>query len=566
MIVDLFAGPGGWSEGLRLLGLADIGFEWDEAACATRAAAGHRTIRADVAAYPTGPFAGRVVGLIASPPCQLFSTAGQKHGRSAIELIAAGMRDLAAGRDTREQVRSEAAAAIGAAMREEAETAVELQQIDDDLERLAYNACLVLEPARWAFDLEPEWIALEQVPAVLPLWGVLAGLLRERGYRAGCWVLNAADYGVPQTRRRAILMAHRTRPVAAPEPTHAERPVASLFGPELQPWVSMADALGWIPGDVQTNQRTTSETASGYYERDTDRPSPTVTSKVDLWRRGVVRSSTRKADRGNPGIDGIRERSYHPVDQPAPTLTGKARSWELQPGQWQAGTSRRRHSMHEPAPTLAFGNDFTNWRWFEQPDASSEPACEECGCPEWMHDAGGYCAGPCGGECTDGGRRLPNSAYDDEGTVLNTGRDWQPGGTRADAQQIAADRPAPAVSSQADAWEWQPVERNDQSGILEDPTWPGHRPATTIMSRPLVTDPGTIGNRFNGSERTRNDGYRITIEEASVLQSIHPRYPWQGSRTKQFEQVGNMVPPLLAAHIVHPLHDDDRRDDATRSA
>ncbi|MDX3358064.1 hypothetical protein PV703_33215 [Streptomyces sp. ME01-24h] len=31
LIADLFAGPGGWSEGARMLGLADVGLEWDEA-------------------------------------------------------------------------------------------------------------------------------------------------------------------------------------------------------------------------------------------------------------------------------------------------------------------------------------------------------------------------------------------------------------------------------------------------------------------------------------------------------------------------------------------------------
>ena len=68
-ILDLFAGPGGWSEGLRALGLRDIGIEWDEAACATRKAAGHLTIRADVANYPTEPFIGKVTGLIAFRDC-----------------------------------------------------------------------------------------------------------------------------------------------------------------------------------------------------------------------------------------------------------------------------------------------------------------------------------------------------------------------------------------------------------------------------------------------------------------------------------------------------------------
>ena len=29
MILDLFAGAGGWGEGLRLLGCSDVGIEWD---------------------------------------------------------------------------------------------------------------------------------------------------------------------------------------------------------------------------------------------------------------------------------------------------------------------------------------------------------------------------------------------------------------------------------------------------------------------------------------------------------------------------------------------------------
>jgi DNA (cytosine-5)-methyltransferase 1 len=91
MILDLFAGPGGWSEGLRSLGMDEIGLEWDESACRTRSAAGHRTIRCDVAAYPVEPFVGRVRGLIASPPCQAFSMAGKGGGRDEIARVHAAV-------------------------------------------------------------------------------------------------------------------------------------------------------------------------------------------------------------------------------------------------------------------------------------------------------------------------------------------------------------------------------------------------------------------------------------------------------------------------------------------
>lgn len=59
-----------WSEGARMVGLSEVGLEWDHAACMTAVAAGHPRIRCDVAAYPTAPFVGKVAGLIASPPCQ----------------------------------------------------------------------------------------------------------------------------------------------------------------------------------------------------------------------------------------------------------------------------------------------------------------------------------------------------------------------------------------------------------------------------------------------------------------------------------------------------------------
>ena len=204
-----YAGPGGTCEGLRMVGLGDrtVGIEWDAAACATRAAAGHLTIRADLATYRPHHAPGSVEGYWASPPCQTFSTAGKGDGRDQLDAL--GLAIL--GEDW--------AAADG---------------FDSRTRH-------VLDAARTAVELHPEWIGMEQVPAVLPLWRALAHVLERHGYSTWAGVLCAADYGVPQTRRRAILMASRVRCVQPPTPTHAETP--GLFGEA--PWVSMADALGW---------------------------------------------------------------------------------------------------------------------------------------------------------------------------------------------------------------------------------------------------------------------------------------------------------------------------------
>lgn len=184
MILDLFAGPGGWDEGLRMVGRTDvIGVEWDEDACATATAAGHERICADVAASAPENYDG-ATGLIASPPCPSFSAAGNHKG------------------------------------------------LDDP------RGLLTNEPIRWALALRPDWIAWEQVPAVLLVWQQHAATLRGAGYSAWAEVIDAADYGAPQIRRRAVMVARRKGSglVDLPIKTH---------GGFTAPHVTMSQALGW---------------------------------------------------------------------------------------------------------------------------------------------------------------------------------------------------------------------------------------------------------------------------------------------------------------------------------
>ena len=178
LVIDLFAGPGGWSVPLQHFGIRDVGLEWDEWACRTRAAAGLLTIRTDVAMYPAGIFAGRTRGFIASPPCQAWSMAGKRLGLVDQPLVHQAVADLAAGRDTREKL-------LGACRDE--------------------RSLLAAEPMRYLRALasagEPDWVAMEEVPDVLPLWKQYAAILRSWGFSAWTGILNSADYGVPQTRK-----------------------------------------------------------------------------------------------------------------------------------------------------------------------------------------------------------------------------------------------------------------------------------------------------------------------------------------------------------------------------
>lgn len=47
-----------------------------------------------------------------------------------------------------------------------------------------------------------------------------------------------------------------------------------------------------------------------------------------------------------------------------------------------------------------------------------------------------------------------------------------------------------------------------------------------------------------------SDGLRLTAAESGALQGFPRAYPWQGSRTAQFQQVGDVVSPLTGAAIL----------------
>lgn len=223
-IIELFAGAGGWSQGLKSIGRTDaVGVEWDVVACETARAAGHARVQADVAAldpvrFAIGHGASAPEGLICSPPCTGFSLAGKGLGRGDTPAILAALPEVAAAPHRR----------IGFAGADP-------------------RSALVLEPLRWALALRPEWMAWEQVPAVLPLWQACAGQMAAQGYSVWTGILHAEQYGVPQTRKRAILIASRTSAVSAPVPTHSRyySRDPQRLDPGMPRWVSMTDALGW---------------------------------------------------------------------------------------------------------------------------------------------------------------------------------------------------------------------------------------------------------------------------------------------------------------------------------
>lgn len=353
--LDLFAGTG-WGVACQWLGIEEHGVEIMLEARAVRAANGMTTIYADVwegllkprprllndrerseveraLAKPVDEW-GECDLLIASPPCQTFSMAGGGAGRRALDEVVGQI-------DARAYLDPEKLRAFG----------------DEHDPRTA----LVLTPLAHVARDVPTYVVLEQVPPVLPVWERYAEEMRRWGYSVWTGTLSAEQYGVPQTRKRAILIARADGPEATPPPPshsayHPRDP--KRLDPGVEPWVSMAEALGWTPGDdrkTHARERLISPQSvagEGRASRDGGEPSITVTSNFDrakVERRGESFVGNQYPDRKSPTRPNERQRRG--VDSPASTITGgsSAALWEGMRGPW--GMTER------PYPTVASGTE-----------------------------------------------------------------------------------------------------------------------------------------------------------------------------------------------------------------
>lgn len=103
---------------------------------------------------------------------------------------------------------------------------------------------LVLEMARIVRELRPKLVMMENVPGLANRGARLLrrfkSELEELGYMIAEDVLQLADYGVPQSRRRLVLVAGRGFPVSLPERTHVRKGDQQKG---LKPWKTLRDAL-----------------------------------------------------------------------------------------------------------------------------------------------------------------------------------------------------------------------------------------------------------------------------------------------------------------------------------
>ncbi len=200
--VEIFSGGGGLAVGLREAGFNTVAAVEVEPHAAATFKANHPTVqvfRQDVRTVTGAMLApltgGKVDALAACPPCQGFSSLTSKWRKE----------------DERNS--------------------------------------LVSEVGRLADELRPRAIMMENVPGLAkkgrPLFDALLEHLETLGYETDWSILQVADYGVPQCRRRLVMLASLGFSIPMPEATH------SRTGDDGKPkWRTVRDAISGMDEPV----------------------------------------------------------------------------------------------------------------------------------------------------------------------------------------------------------------------------------------------------------------------------------------------------------------------------
>jgi DNA (cytosine-5)-methyltransferase 1 len=198
-VLDLFSGCGGMSLGFHAAGFdirAAVEFDPDAARSHGRnfhgGATEHSQARDITVTHPEdlaadldlGPVDTAIDVIIGGPPCQAFARVGRS----------------------------------------------KLREVEEHPEAFKHDprARLYQEYLRYVTAFQPLVVVMENVPDVLNHGGrniaeEICEVLEEKGYVCGYTLLNAAYYGVPQTRERMFLIAYRREvadQVCFPAPTH----------------------------------------------------------------------------------------------------------------------------------------------------------------------------------------------------------------------------------------------------------------------------------------------------------------------------------------------------------
>lgn len=212
------------------------------------------------------------------------------------------------------------------------------------------QATILREFGRLVEQFLPGQVLVENVSGIAKIPGYstfqrFLNLLERNNYNYQFDVLNAKNYGIPQTRRRLVLIAMRNAQVSLPIPTH---------GKGLHPFATVRMAIEDFPElrAGETHPTIPNHVAAGIIPLNMERLQNTPMNGGDRrsWPERLV-LDCHKSHKGHTDVYG---RMFW--DKPAPTLTGKCNS--ISNGRYGHPVQNRALSLREAAAIQTFPDDY----------------------------------------------------------------------------------------------------------------------------------------------------------------------------------------------------------------
>ncbi len=213
------------------------------------------------------------------------------------------------------------------------------------------DATLLGEFARLVEVIRPGQVLIENVPGIAKVAGFstyrrFVRMLRAHSYQIAEAILDAKHFGVPQTRKRYVLIAVRGRPATLP---------SREFGPELTEYLTVRQAIAHYP-PLEAGERhplVPNHEAAAISSKNLQRLRLTPQDGGD--RRAWPAEFELECHKGNhDGHTDVYGRMSW--DQPAPTLTGRCNS--ISNGRYGHPCQNRAISLREAASLQTFGDSY----------------------------------------------------------------------------------------------------------------------------------------------------------------------------------------------------------------
>lgn len=206
---------------------------------------------------------------------------------------------------------------------------------------------LLAKFAEFVRELQPEIVTMENVPPVTkhPVFQSFLAILDCANYHYDHCVVRCADYGIPQTRSRLVLLASRLDDIELVPPTHTEREYVTV-----RDTIQHLDCIA--AGD--TSESDSLHKSSGLSQRNLERIRNSKPGGT--WRDwdDSLRSACHIRDSGRtfPSVYGRMQ-----WDKPAPTITTQFHGFGN--GRFGHPTQDRAISLREGALLQTFPEDYS---------------------------------------------------------------------------------------------------------------------------------------------------------------------------------------------------------------